>query len=102
MKTNTSKFKENDTVQVLPGTKDPDFKINIGGWVGEIEEIELFENTSWLYKIRWSKETIMNAGEGYIDRCENENLDYEVMFLAEKEIKLFQIIEDTNTGFLIA
>jgi len=102
MKENTSKFKESDLVRVLLDIKDPDFKTNIGGWIGEVEEIELSENGSWLYKIRWNKETLSKAGDVYIDKCEVENLDYEVIFLGENELELINQQKLQNNGFLIA
>ena len=97
-----SKFKENDIVRVLPNIKDPDFKENIGGWSGIIEEIEISENDAWLYRIRWDTKTLSKAGNEYIDKCEAENLDYEIMYLEESEIELFQNPGRSNNGILIA
>lgn len=102
MKENTSKFKENDIVRVLPEVKDPDFNTNIGGWTGRVEEIELSEKGSWLYTIRWDKETLSRAGDDYIDKCENDNLDYQIIFLEEKELELINYPKTTNNGFLLA
>lgn len=88
MRNRTREFKENDLVRTLPNTKDPDFNENIGGWTGEVEEIELGDNGVWLYKIRWSEKTLSKAGNRYIEKCEAENLHYEVIYLEEKELEL--------------
>ena len=88
MKKNISKFKKNDVVKVLPNVKDPDFKTNLGGWTGRVEEVVLSDSGGWLYTIRWNKETLSKAGSRYVDKCENENLDYEIIFLNEKELEL--------------
>ena len=102
MKAKTSKFKINDIVRVLQGVKDPDFKTNIGGWTGKVEEIDLSDKGSWLYTIRWDKETLSKAGDDYIGKCEDENLDYETIFLEEKELELINYSETINDGFLLA
>lgn len=98
----TSKFKEQDLVQILPNIKDPDFMTNIGGWIGKIEEIELSENETWLYKIRWDNETIKRAGKAYIDNCEVKNLDYEVTYLEEHELELIKRPEALTQGKFLA
>jgi len=102
MKENISKFKENDIVRVLPGVKDPDFKKNIGGWTGKVEEIDKSDNGSWLYTIRWNKETLSKAGDDYIDKCEDENLNYEIIYLVEKELELVNCAETIKDGILLA
>jgi hypothetical protein len=102
MKENTSKFKENDIVRVLPDVVDPDFNTNIGGWTGQIEEIEIYKKGSWLYRIRWDKETIAKEGGAYIDKCERENLDYKVMYLEENDLELIKQPEILKNGFFLA
>lgn len=102
MKEKTSKFKQNDIVRVLPDVKDPDFKTNINGWVGKIEDIEVSENGSWLYRIKWNDKTIKKAGDDYIDKCEDENLDFEVMYLEEKELELINDPEAVKNGHFFA
>ena len=89
MKEKASKFKEGDVVKVLPDVKDPDFNTNIGGWTGIIEKIEFSENGERIYKVKWNNKTLSMAGDNYIDKCEDENLDYEIIFLAENELELF-------------
>jgi hypothetical protein len=81
MKRKTSKFKQEDAVRVLPGVKDPDFRTNIGGWSGKVEEISLSDGGSWLYTIRLDQDTLSVAGDDYMDKCENENLNFEIIYL---------------------
>jgi len=48
------RFALGDAVRVRPGVTDPDFPdIPLGGWAGEITEVE--EGDAPLYLIRWSK-----------------------------------------------
>lgn len=103
MKNTTSKFREGDIVRVLPGVKDPDFKTNIGGWSGAVEEIELAEDGPWLYMIRWDRKTLARVGADYEDRCEDNNLDYELMHLEEKDLELVESQDgQTTKGVFIA
>jgi hypothetical protein len=102
MKNQTSKFREEDVVRVLPGVKDPDFGANIGGWSGTIEGISLSESGSWLYAIRWDQGTLSVAGDDYVDKCENENLDCEIMYLEETLLELVENLGDTEHGFFLA
>ena len=100
MNNKVSKFKEGDIVRVLSGVKDPDFQIDIGGWSGEVEEVNLSENGSWLYTIVWDQDTISVAGDGYENKCERNNLDFERICLEENELEI-QKTSDAR-GFLLA
>lgn len=92
----TSNYKYGDKVRVVSGVNDPDFKTNLEGWSGEIDEIEFFDNESWLCHIIWDKDTLQQAGESYISKCEEENLDYESMYLLENELELIENKRDDN------
>jgi len=72
-----------DSVVVKSGVLDPDFKIDINGWQGRIEEVE--EETVF---IRWDSITLQEMRLDLIIRCENENLDWEVMTLNMDEIEV--------------
>jgi hypothetical protein len=102
MKNKTSKFKKGDIVRVLPGVKDPDFKISISGWSGTVEEIDLTENGSWLYTIMWAQYTLSVAGDDYVSQCEIKNLDFEIIYLNENELELVENAETKKKGFLRA
>ena len=102
MKNKTSKFKLEDIVRVLPGVRDPDFNIDISGWSGKVEEIDLSENGSWLYTLRWDQDTLSTAGEDYVNQCESENLDFEIIYLEEKELALVKETIMIKKGILLA
>ena len=102
MKDKESKYKEYDCVQVLQGVTDPDFDTNLGGWSGIIEEIDLSDNGLWLYGIRWDRKTLSKIGEEYIDKCEDNNLDYEYIYLEEQELELINENKDPEKAFLLA
>ena len=74
-----------DSVVVKSGVLDPDFKIDISGWQGRIEEIDDDEETIF---IRWDSITLQKMRLGLIIQCENENLDWEVMTLNMDEIEV--------------
>ncbi len=87
MTNKTSKYKCGDKISITTGVIDPDFAINIEGWSGEIDEIELLDNGSWMYRIVWDKATLVIAGDEYISKCEEKNLDYENIYLLENELE---------------
>ena len=73
------------SVVVKSGVLDPDFKIDISGWQGRIEEVDDEEETVF---IRWDSITLQEMRLNLIIRCENENLDWEVMTLNMDEIEI--------------
>ena len=76
------KFKIGDSVIVKSGVLDPDFGIDISGWQGRIEEVDDGETVF----IRWDSITLREMRLDMIIRCENENLDWELMTLDMDEI----------------
>ncbi len=88
MKNKVSKFKCGDIVKVILGTKDPDFNIDIGEWSGKIEDVELIDNKTWLYFIIWDETTLKKMSKKLIKKCEKENLDFEKMYLEEKDLEV--------------
>lgn len=73
-----------DSVVVKSGVIDPDFKIDISGWQGRIEEVD-DEQTHF---IRWDSITLREMGLDLITRCENENLDWEVITLDIDDVEV--------------
>ncbi len=73
-----------ESVVVKSGILDPDFGIDISGWQGRIEEAD-DGNTVF---IRWDSITLRGIRMGIIIRCENENLDWEVMTLDKDDIEV--------------
>jgi len=72
-----------DSVVVESGIFDPDFGIDISGWQGRIEE--KFDGDTVF--IIWDSITLRGMGMETIIRCENENLDWEVMTLEKDEVE---------------
>ncbi len=73
-----------DSVVVKSGILDPDFGIDISGWQGRIEETDDGDTVF----IRWDSITLRGMGMDTIIRCENENLDWEVMTLDKDNIEV--------------
>lgn len=73
-----------DSVVVKSGILDPDFGIDISGWQGRIEETDDGDTVF----IRWDSITLQEMRMDTIIRCENENLDWEVMTLDKGDIEV--------------
>lgn len=73
-----------DSVVVKSGILDPDFGIDISGWQGRIEETDDGDTVF----IRWDSITLRGMRMDTIIRCENENLDWEVMTLDKDDIEV--------------
>jgi hypothetical protein len=82
------KFAYGDKVRVLDGTRDPDFNLEIGGWTGVIEDIELLKDGTWLCCVVWDKPTLQKMGRKLIRRCDRNNLDHTMTCLLETELDL--------------
>ena len=84
------KFQLGDSVKVKNGTKDPDFGIDIGGWQGQVLEID-----NDIICIAWDSVTLSTFPDKYISKCEEEGLDWERIYLETKEVEL---VVPRNTG----
>ena len=102
MQNKLSKFKCGDKVRALSDVKEPDLGDNIGGWCGEINEVDRLENGTWIYHITLDKITLSLLSDDYISRCENMNYRYEYLCLKEKELELIGSNRLKNQGVLIA
>lgn len=78
----TMVFKKGDIVKVRQGVRDPDFGDDIGGWQGKISDVD-----GDLVCIDWDNTTLSNCPDEYIQRCEEDGLDWEKMYLSVKEIE---------------
>ena len=72
-----------DSVVVKSGVNDPDFKNDISGWQGRIEEID---DEDWIL-IRWDSKTRKQMPPDLINQCEDENLEWELMTLSVNDIQ---------------
>ena len=65
------------------GVIDPDLDNDIGGWQGRVIEAEDGDTVF----IRWDSITLQKMGLDLAIRCENENLNWEVMTLGMDEVQ---------------
>ena len=85
-KTIPERFTIGDSVRVKAGVADPDYPdIPIGGWSGQITEIQAGDPPTCL--VRWSQQTLENMHPVYRNRCERDGLDVKNMWLALSEIE---------------
>ena len=79
---NVMAFMIGESVVVKSGVVDPDFGTDIGGWQGRVKEVD--DDTVF---IAWDSVTLREMGMALVIRCENENLDWEVMTLSQREVE---------------
>jgi len=76
-------FEIGESVTVKSGVTDPDFGFDISGWQGRVIEVD---DTGTVF-IRWDSLTLNQMGLDLAVRCEEENLDWEVMILSVQEVE---------------
>ena len=82
-------YRTGDIVQVRSGIKDADFPdITIGGWVGEITEVD--DQSPVTYMITWNQETLRLMHPVFKRRCERDGLDIDKMCLDHDSIEPFK------------
>lgn len=96
------KFNVGDRVRVLPEIKDPDFQTDIAGWSGLIDEIDYDDQGKILCLVSWDRATLLKLGDEHIDKCEQENLNYERMYLYTEDLELLDYPEGVRDGTLLA
>ena len=79
-------FKINDIVAVKPGTEDPDFGGDIGGWQGRIIEIDVDDPDNTWITVEWDANTLKNMPRDYLKRCFREGFDHESMVLGVSDL----------------
>ena len=75
-------FKIGDIVKVKQGVLDPDFGDDIGGWQGQVSEIN-----SDLVCIDLDSITLSKCPDKYIQQCEEDGLDWEQIYLSNEDIE---------------
>lgn len=81
-------FKIGDSVKMKKGIMDPDMQnLCIEGWQGRIFEITTDEDENTLIGIEWDSITLKNMPEHFIDKNEEEGLDYTKIYLYDVEIE---------------
>ena len=75
-------------VRVKTGIRDPDFpELDLGGWTATVLDVN--EDTDPPnYELRWTEETRQRIDPVWRDRCENEGLDCDTIWLAETDLEL--------------
>lgn len=79
-------MKVGDSVMVKPGTKDPDTGGDISDWQGRITEFAEGEDSPMVC-IAWDSLTLSRMPLAMIERCEEEGLDWQCMFLSVNEVE---------------
>lgn len=64
------------------GVLDPDFGGNIGGWQGQVSEVD-----GDIVCIDWDSITLSNCPDEYIQRCEEDGLDWEQIYLSTGDVE---------------
>jgi hypothetical protein len=77
-------FKVGQKVEVVKGTKDPDFGIDISGWSGII--FDLPEQN--VLGIEFDEVTISKMSKKHIHSCDSRNLDHKLIYLSANEVQL--------------
>jgi len=77
-------FKTGDSVVVKPGTLDPDFDVDIGGWQGRILEPPSPEGT---VLIAWDSVTLKDMPDSVIEQGAEQGLDWSQMGLETCEVE---------------
>ncbi|MGF1703960.1 hypothetical protein L4D09_27100 [Photobacterium makurazakiensis] len=83
-----NKFSVGDMVIVNRGMIDPDFGQEISGWVGTVESLRYLDHTGFMYKVRWSLETLKESSVLRVS-CDELGLDFETMQLLDPDISLY-------------
>lgn len=76
-----------DSVIVKPGTLDPDFDIEIGGWQGRISEVHPAGNPDTVL-IAWDSITLRQMPNWVIVKSEERGLNWTVMGIEIREVEL--------------
>ena len=80
-------LKVGDSVQVVPGTKDPDYDTDLSGWQGEVTELDEDEQGNPLVLVEWDSQTLENIPDEAIEKSEEDGLSWTEMYLLESEVK---------------
>lgn len=81
------RFETGSKVRVKPGVRVPDFAtIPLDGWSGTIRERIWSEE--WIeYGIEWDQRTFDALPEAYLEQCQREDLEPEILWLGEEDLE---------------
>lgn len=84
------KIKIGDSVRVKKGVMDPDFKgFLIQGYQGTVFEINEYPDEI-LIGIKWDKKTLSKMPRQMRNRCRNQDLEYEKMYLSSNDVEIIR------------
>jgi hypothetical protein len=78
-------FKAGNSVVVRPGTMDPDFDTDLGGWQGRVLEAPGDEDT---VLIRWDSRTLRAMPDSVIEQSMGQGLNWTEMILETHDVEL--------------
>jgi Calcium binding len=82
------RFQVGDKVRVKPGIRDVLFPdIPLGGWSGTVAKI-IKEHGQINYLFKLDDRTQASLHPTYLERCDRDGLDFEIMSLLEEELEL--------------
>ena len=80
-------FRVGDSVAAKPGTKDPDFDIEIGGWQGRISEIHPAGNPDTV-TVAWDSVTLRQMPDWVIAQSEERGLNWSLIGIEFRDLEL--------------
>ena len=82
MAKNKKQFQVGDSVRVKNRIKDHRFGIDVGGWQGQISEID-----NDIIHIEWDSVTFSTFPDEYISHCQEQGLNWEKIYLNTEEVE---------------
>jgi hypothetical protein len=80
-------LRRGDSVAAKPGTLDPDFGIDIGGWQGRVVETRHDKKFGDMVCIEWDSVTLRQVPESTIVQSEEQGIDWRLMWLGIGEVE---------------
>jgi hypothetical protein len=77
-----------DLIVIRPSTVDPDLGLDISGWQGRVIEMDKGLRGQEMTCIEWDGATLKQMPREIIEKCEEDGLDWRVMWLDAAEVEL--------------
>jgi hypothetical protein len=82
-----------DLIITRSGTVDPDLGLDISGWQGRVIEMDKGPRGQQMTCIEWDGPTLKRMPPEIIEKCEEDGLDWRVMWLDAREVELAKQLE---------
>ena len=82
--------KVGDSIVTQPGIIDPDLGLDISGWQGRVIEMSTGLRGQDVTCIEWDGPTLKQMPREIIEKCEEDGLDWRVMWLDAVEVELMK------------